>query len=347
MTATHYVLRAGGACSQRIARRSLIVATALALVVVAAGLTSLSVGATAIPLLDIARVLIGSGTGDERLIVVEFRLPRMLAGALVGASLAVSGAIFQGLARNALVSPDVIGISAGAVFAAVLVITTGLGFWLVPYAAFAGALAAALAVYALAFRRGIRPLRLVLVGIGISALLGSGTAYLMTRGELVDVMIATVWTIGSLYGSDWRDVVLLAGNVAILFPLALALARQLEPLELGDDMARALGQRTERTRTLLIVTGVGLVAAAVAVAGAVGFVAFVAPQIARRLLGFASGSLLPIAALVGAALVMLSDIVARTIVAPGEIPVGVFTVLLGAPYFLYLLQRANRLGSTA
>jgi iron complex transport system permease protein len=344
---TYYAVRLSGAFSQRVALRTLVVGSLLAGTVVASMVASLSVGETRIPPLDVVRAVFGAGDETTHLIVFEFRLPRVVAAVVVGASLAMSGAIFQSLARNPLAAPDIIGVSAGAVFAAVFVIITGVGYWLVPYAAFGGALAAAILVYVLAYRRGIAGYRLVLVGIGVTAVLSSGTAYLLTRGDLTDVLVATVWMVGSLYGSDWQKVTVLLANFAVLAPLAIGLTRQLEALQLGDDLARGLGTRVERARTLLIVVGVALVAAGVAVAGAIGFVAFVAPHIARRLLGAPSGSVLPLAALVGAALVTLADIVSRTVVSPAEIPVGVFTALIGAPYFLYLLYQSNRLGKGA
>jgi iron complex transport system permease protein len=210
--------------------------------------------------------------------------------------------------------------------------------------ALVGSTATALAIYLLAYRKGVTGYRLVLVGIGITAMLGSVTSYLLTRAEIFDAQRAVVWLTGSLNGRGWEHVRPVTAALVVLMPVAICLARHLRMLELGDDTARGLGVRIEASRGALLLTGVALAAVSTASAGPVAFVALVAPQIARRLTGGRTLALLP-AAVCGALLLVASDLVARRLFAPTELPVGVFTAILGAPYLLYLLARANRIGS--
>jgi len=331
----------------RVAPRALAVALVLAAVCVVSLIAGVAAGEFAIPPLDVARTLIGGGSTTTEYIVLDLRLPRAITALLVGLALGMSGAIFQDLSRNALVSPDILGITTGAGLLAVALIVLGGPTDLIPAAACLGGLVTALAVYLLAWRNGIHGTRLVLVGIGVSAMLVGGINYLLTRGEIGDVQRATVWLIGSVYARDWGHVVPLAIACGVFVPLALLLSRALDALQLGDDVARALGVRAERARGALILAAVCLAAFAVAAAGPVAFVAFVAPHLARRLVpGAGPGVILPLAGLAGAALVAGADAVGRVALAPTELPVGILTTLLAAPYFLVLLHRANRLGAS-
>ena len=200
------------------------------------------------------------------------------------------------------------------------------------------------AIYLLAYKRGVTGSRLVLIGIGVTAMLASVTQYLLTRAEIFDAQRATVWLTGSLNGRGWDEVRPIALTLAALLPVAVGLARHLRMLELGDDAARGLGTRVELARGSLLLTGVALAAVGTASAGPVAFVALVSPQIARRLVGGRSLGLVP-AAGCGALLLVASDLVGRRIFAPTELPVGIITAILGAPYLLYLLARANKIGS--
>jgi iron complex transport system permease protein len=329
----------------RVHRRTLSVSLALAAVVAAATAVSVSVGDFPIPLSDVVPAILGFGNPDSDFIVRTLRLPRALAGALVGASFGLSGAVFQSLARNALASPDVIGITAGASAAGVAVIVwVGAASTLVSLGALGGALLTAAAIYVLAYRQGVSGYRLVLVGIGVAAVLTALTSYLLTRAEIFEVQRATVWLTGSLNGRGWEHVRPVALAMTLLLPVTLALGRQLRLLELGDDTAKGLGARVEPARAGLIAAAVGLAAIATASAGPIAFVALVAPQIARRLVRTAGATLVP-SALVGAALVLLADIAARRAFAPTELPVGIVTGIIGAPYLLWLLARANRIGA--
>lgn len=304
---------------------------------------SVSVGDFPIPLIDVIPAILGFGDPDSDFIVRTLRLPRALTAVLVGAAFGLSGAIFQSLARNPLASPDIIGVTAGASAAAVFVIVfVGGSYLIVSAAAFAGALATAFAVYLLAYKRGMSAYRLVLVGIGIGAVLSALTSYLLTRAEIFDAQRATVWLTGSLNGRSWDHVRPVAAALLLLVPAVLALAQPLRMLQLGDDAARGLGLRVEWVRLALVVTGVALAAVATASAGPVAFVAFVAAPIARRLTR-TSLTIVP-AALAGSLLVLTSDLVGRRLFAPTELPVGVITGLVGAPYLLWLLARANSVG---
>jgi iron complex transport system permease protein len=295
--------------------------------------------------IDVLAALVGGGDESSRFVVWTLRLPRLLSAVLIGAALALSGAIFQSLARNPLVAPDIIGINAGAALAAVAVIVWGLPDGLLAPAALVGGLIASAAVYALAWRGGVAGSRLVLIGIGIGALAEAGVSYLLTRGEIFLVQEATLWLVGSLSGVGWGDVWLLVGTLAILLPATFALSRGLATLQLGDDAAAGLGLPIERSRLALVVVAVALAAACVTVAGPIAFVAFIAPHLARRLARASGSGVMPAAAAIGAMLLIGSDIVARRLFDPMDLPVGIVTVLLGAPYFLWLLVRSSRLGA--
>jgi iron complex transport system permease protein len=323
--------------------RSVVVSAALAVLGFLGFCMSVAVGDFPIPLTDVVPAIFGYGPADGVFIVHRLRLPRALTAALVGTAFGMSGAIFQSLARNPLASPDVIGITAGASTSAVFIIVVlhGGGIFL-SLGALLGATATAVAVYVLAFRRGLSSYRLVLVGIGASAFLSAITSYLLTKAEIYDAVRATVWLTGSLNGRTWDHVEPIALAMVVLVPAAVALARPLRTLQLGDDAARGLGVRTESSRAAVILVGVALAAVATAAAGPVAFVAFVAAPIARRLVN-ASLTLIP-AGLAGATLLLLSDVAARRLFAPTELPAGVVTGIIGAPYLVWLLVRANRIG---
>jgi iron complex transport system permease protein len=305
---------------------------------------SLTVGDFPIALTDVISSLVGAGNPETDFVVRTLRLPRGLTALLVGAAFGLSGAVFQRLTRNPLASPDIIGVNAGAAAAGVFAIVV----WSaspaqITMSALAGAFLTAGAIYLLAYKQGVTGYRLVLVGIGVTAMLGSVTSYLLTRAEIFEAQRATVWLTGSLSGRSWDHVRPIAWALVVLGPLAVGLARHLRLLELGDDAARGLGSRVEAARGTLLLAGVALAGIATASAGPVGFVALVSPQIARRLVGPKSVGLLPAAAC-GALLVVASDLVGRRVFAPTELPVGVITAILGAPYLLLLLAQANKIG---
>jgi iron complex transport system permease protein len=306
---------------------------------------SLAVGDFPVPIGTVLDTLVGGGTPDSDFIVRTLRLPRSLTAVLVGAAFGLSGAIFQRLARNPLASPDIIGVNAGAAAAAVFTVVVLHGSATqVTLAALLGATITSAGVYLLAYKQGVTGYRLVLVGIGISAMLVAVTHYLLTRSDIYEAHRASVWLTGSLNGRGWQHMRPVTIALVVLVPAAVASARHLRMLELGDDAASGLGTRVERVRGTLLLIGVALAATATASAGPVAFVALLCPQIARRLVGGRSLALLPAAAC-GALLLSAADLVGRRVLAPTELPVGVVTAMLGAPYLLYLLARANRIGA--
>jgi iron complex transport system permease protein len=338
------VVRAGGWFSIRLRPRSIVVCTTLAAVTVVVGCWSIAVGDFPIPLSEVVRTLLGDGNPEAEFIVGTLRLPRVLTGILVGAAFGMAGAIFQSLARNPLGSPDIIGFDTGAAMGAVVTIVWFAGSAAqVAVGAVIGGIVTAFAVYVLAWKRGLRAYRLVLVGIGVGFTLSAVNSYLLTRADINDVQRAAVWLTGSLNGRGWDQVRTVAIALVVLAPLTILTQRWLDRLELGDDTAAGLGVPVDRAKVMLVLTGVGLAALAVAAAGPVGFVAFVAGPIARRLTRSPGACIVP-AAFVGGLTVVAADLAARRVLAPAELPVGIATAILGAPYLLWLLTRQIRTG---
>lgn len=333
----------GGVLSQRLDLRTIAVSLVLLALAIVMGTVSLASGEFAVPLPDVVAALLGRAESRVHMVVVEWRLPRTALSILLGAALGTSGAIFQSLTRNPLGSPDIIGFDAGAYTGALVVITLiGGGYFAVASGALAGGLMTALVVYVLAYRRGVQGFRLIIVGIGVSAMLTSFNTWMLLRAKLEVAMAAAVWGAGSLNGMD-LDRLLYAGIIlAVLLPLALVMSRPMFQLELGDDAARALGVHAERNRLALLVLGVTLTATATATAGPIGFVALAAPQLARRLTRSAGLAILPAAAM-GALLLVTADYLGQHAFAPTQLPVGIVTVCLGGVYFAWLLlQEARR-----
>ena len=299
---------------------------------------ALSMGMGAVKLSP-AKVLAGDPLSLK--ILLNLRLPRTLVGALVGAHLAVAGAMLQAVTRNPLADPHITGVSAGAGLAAVTIFLTMPKFpmALVPLVALAGGVAAGGLVYLAAWKGGINPGRLALSGVAVSAVLTAGTSALLLKYSL-SANAAMVWLAGGLWGRNWDHLAALAPWAAPALLATWVLGPRIDVLSLGDDVAKGLGMYVERQRGLVMMLAVLLAASAVAVAGPVGFVGLVVPHVARLLAGGSFRGLMPVAALLGAALVVLSDALGRTLFAPFELPAGVITALVGAPYFLYLLRRA-------
>jgi iron complex transport system permease protein len=313
----------------------------IALLILAALATfAMTLGSYRIPFVDVAKAVVGEGSPDQEFIVRSLRLPRVFSAILIGASLAMSGAIFQGLVRNALVSPDIIGIETGASLLAVFWIVTGQSSALLPLAAFIGAMLTAVVIYLLSWKGGISANRLILVGIGIGATLSAATTLLTVRYPIEVVRPAVVWQMGSLYGSDWGEVKVLLAAVSVLAPAAVILTWPLRTMQLGDDVTRGLGLPLERTRLGLIVIACGLCAVATAMAGPIGFVALMVPHMARMIAGPLSGSVMLFSAVLGGCFLLMADIVAQHFL-PVTLPTGVITAAVGAPYFLFLLYRFN------
>ncbi|ROS75561.1 iron chelate uptake ABC transporter family permease subunit [Cellulomonas sp. PhB143] len=334
-------LRARGS---RRPRGVLLVLTALLLVVIAA---SLVVGPYPMSLGDLAATLVGHGDAGSTFVVWDLRVPRLALGIVAGAALALSGGLYQALLRNPLASPDIIGITGGASVAAVYaIVVLGASGAVLSGFAFAGAVVAALAVYALAWRDGISGYRFALIGIAVAFVASGVLSYLMTRGNLDAVQDAVVWLAGSIGNVSWQTVGVTAVLVAVLLPFVVAFAPRLRVLQLGDDLASGLGVRPERVRVTLLVVGAGLAAVATAAAGPIAFIAFMSAPIARRLVR--DGSLaLTATALTGVLIVLAGDFVGQNLFGAVQVPVGVVTGAVGAPYLLWQLATTNSRGKGA
>ncbi|WP_062519722.1 FecCD family ABC transporter permease [Demequina silvatica] len=327
-------------------RRTFAVGVVLLAALAALLVFSLMQGQSDISILDSIKAAVGVSVGPPAdFIVGQVRAPRALTAILVGAMLGVSGAILQSLTRNPLASPDFIGISMGAGAGAVMTIWLigATSLWVTAAGAIVGALVTAALILALSWRRGIVPLRLILAGIGIGFVAQALSQYALTRMDVHDAGNALGWLVGSVTGRTWTHVTVCAVVLAVLLPVVLWNARALRTMEMGDDAARALGIPVGSARSILAVCSVLLAAGAVAVTGPIGFIALVAPAIALRLTRNAGVTLLP-SALMGALLLLASDQVAQMMPATLQLPVGVFTAAVGAPYLMWLVWRASRGG---
>ena len=308
-------------------------------------LLSLSLGQSFTPPDQVLGVLFGDGLAEASFTVGQLRLPRAVMCILAGLSFGMAGAAFQTMLRNPLASPDIIGISSGASAAAVFaIVVLGLRGPAVSLLAVGSGLGVAMLVYTLSFRNGVAGTRLILVGIGISAMLESGIAYILTQAPEWNLQEATRWLTGSVNGVQLTQAVPLVAVLLTCGGTLLALTRSMEMLRLGDDTAAALGVRVGFVRGLIIFCAVGLVATATAVTGPIAFVAFLSGPIASRITGPGRSVLLP-AACVGALLVLLGDYAGQYLL-PSRYPVGVVTGALGAPYLIYLIIRVNRAGGS-
>lgn len=290
---------------------------------------------------ELLAAVLGSGDALAGQIIRQIRLPRIVLGGLVGASFAVAGVILQGVLCNPLASPGLIGVSSGGGLAGIVVMLAfpQAGYLLVP-AAFAGALTAAILVYLLAWKRGASPVRLILAGVAVSAMLGAGSsAVLLFHAEKAGGILE--FSIGSLSTRGWRHVGQVWPYMAAGFGAALLQGSRLNILALGDEAAVGLGLRVERARFALLATAALLSAAAVSAVGLLGFVGLIAPHMVRLLIGSDNRCLIPAAALAGAFLVMLCDMLGRLVMPPSELPVGIIMAIGGPPFFLWLLRKVT------
>jgi iron complex transport system permease protein len=329
-----------GRISFLIHKRTVLVIAALLIVCTTAFVVSTGLGEMYIQPLDVIRSVLGIGAEDQTMIIQKLRLPRILLALLIGASLASSGAILQGMIRNPMASPDILGVTGGAAVAAVVFLTyfaKTMSIRLLPVSAMLGAAVVAVVLYALAWKKGVTPFRLILVGVGVSTLMSAMTTMMIIFSPKNDAGQAYLWLTGSVYGTNWENVFTLLPWTIILIPLAFLLARHVNIQQLGDDVAASAGSHVERNRLVLLLLSVALAGSAVSVGGGIGFVGLLAPHMARKLVGTSFGSILPVSALLGAIIVVVADLVGRTFFLPLDIPVGVFTSAVGAPFFIYLL----------
>lgn len=316
---------------------------ALILLTLVLFLAALVLGDRPIPLTEVLGALgLGSDApATSKAIVAGLRLPRAVMAVLVGAALGAAGAVTQAVMRNPLAEPGLLGINAGAALIATVMIvwTDALPQSWMPVLTFAGALAMAVAIQVLAWREGSSSMRIILIGIGLSSMAGAGATFIATFGDPAAVQRAMVWLAGSLQDSRWERVHMLVRWALPALFLAWVFARELDLIAFGDTVAQALGQRVEPVRAIAILICAALSGAAVAAAGLIAFVGLAAPHIARRIIGHRHTTLIPASALTGAAMVLAADIAARNLMPPTQLPVGLFTALLGAPFFGWLLWR--------
>ncbi|MEU3446309.1 iron ABC transporter permease [Streptomyces thermolilacinus] len=346
MTAAGYAVIRGRRASFLVHRRAVAVAAGLALLLASVSVAYLCVGEESVAPGEVLRVLTGQPSPAD-LVVGTLRLPRLVIGLLVGAAFGAAGALIQTVARNPLASPDIIGISQGAGAVTVTAMTFGVtSFAVLPYLSVAGGIAAALLVYVFAWRGGLHATRFVLIGIGFAIALRSVTTLMMTKGDYLVAQQAQIWMTGSLNGRGWDEAAPLGWALLALVPAVLWAARAQRTVSLDDDTATALGVPLGRVRLGLVLLGVVLASLATGAAGPVDFVALLAPQIARRL---TRGAQIPLlgSALMGALVVVLADLLARRLFSPTELPVGVLTAAVGAPYLIWLIVRGRTGGGKA
>ncbi|SFL84938.1 iron complex transport system permease protein [Paenibacillus sp. 1_12] len=344
-TSSKYITVRGKAYSYLVSKKAILVSIALLIAVIVIFILSTGIGSVYISPIQVIRSIFGVGEDSNMMIVRSLRLPRIVIAVLVGASLAVAGALLQGVIRNPLASPDTIGITGGATLGAVsffFFFSDKISIHLLPVFAVAGAFTSALIVYVLSWKQGVTPLRLVLIGIGFSAAMSALSYMMMISGPIILANQSMTFMTGSVYGVSWaKSVIPLLPWVVVLLPLMFVYSRHINIQEFGEDIARSVGSHVQRQRFLLLIFSVALAGAAVAFGGAIGFIGLMAPHIARKLVGPSFGALLPVSALMGAIVLLVADLIGRTIFSPLDIPAGVFTACIGAPFFVYLLYRTR------
>jgi iron complex transport system permease protein len=332
-------------------RRSLVIVLCTLVICILSLILSLSIGQKNISIIKIITILLGGGESGDSLIVNAIRLPRTLVALFVGISLGLSGAILQGVVKNPLAAPNIIGITdSGSVGALVFLtlftdpknnsLTTSIFF--MPIFAFAGAFLAVLLVYFLAFKKGVTPYRLILIGIAVSGAAKALTSILIINGPVVFIKEAQLWITGTVYGTNWTHVKLLSIWFLCLFLLTLFYIRELNIQNLDDSISTGLGSAVEKNRFILMILSAALASGAVAVGGGISFVGLIAPHISRKLTNSSFENIVPLSALIGGIIVVLSDLAARTLFYPLDLPVGIFTAGIGAPFFMYLLIKNQK-----
>lgn len=322
------------------------------LLLLAAMALSIMTGSYSISPSDLLTTLLNKGSRAHTFAIFQIRLPRIVLAILVGSALGVSGTILQGITKNPLAEPGMIGINAGSALFVVLWISHGANAYssslsdgkvlLMPLLAIAGAFCTTAFLYGYSWRNGIRPIRFLLTGVGVNAGITAVISFYqlqMSRGDYNQVLM---WTNGSLWGSSWRYILVSAPLILLLLVLVWTHSRTLDILSLGDEGAAALGVSTQRTRIWFLAAAAALAALATAVAGSIAFLGLLGPQIALRIAGVRHRLLLPLAALISSILLIIADMLARNLFSPLEIPVGILVSMIGIPYFIYLMMKLDR-----
>lgn len=339
-----------GKISFLINKKTFLTITTLTILTLLLIILSLGIGQMRISPINVIKAIFSSSSDMENLVVTSFRMPRILLAVLAGSGLAMSGAILQGIIRNPLASPDIIGITGGSAFTTVAFLaifsdrsnTLTISIKWLPLASFVGAVVIVFLVYILAWKKGgIAPIRLVLIGVGISAAVQAFTTMMMLLGPIFTASRANIWITGSVNGTNWNEIVTITPWMVLITVILFVYSRRLNIQELGEELAINAGGFVQKDRFILLLLSASLAGGAVAFAGGIGFVGLMAPHIARRLVGSLFGALLPVSALIGGIIVLIADIIARTAFAPLEVPAGVFTSAIGAPYFIYLLFKSR------
>ncbi|MFJ8072225.1 FecCD family ABC transporter permease [Peribacillus sp. NPDC096447] len=329
-------------------KRAYTVTMVFILISIVAVLISLNTGTLRLSPFKVIQTLFGYGDFKSSTILFEYRIPRILITMLAGVGLGISGAILQGLSRNPLADPGILGLHAGASFGLIIFVTyfhslDEKASILIPLFTSLGGVLTAFLIVLLAYDRykGILPIRLILIGIAISAGFSAITLFLSLRLDEETYSFASRWLVGNVWGRDWIHVIALFPWILILAPYAWFQSNTLNALTLGDDVAAGLGASVQKQRLLMLATAVGLSCASVAMAGGIGFIGLVAPHLARRLVGPMYQHFLPVSGLIGLIILVLADTIGRSIFQPNAIPAGIVVAAIGAPYFLYLLTKTK------
>ncbi|CAJ1002385.1 Iron ABC transporter permease [Brevibacillus aydinogluensis] len=333
-------------------RRYWMTLVAGAVLLLAVVYVSLTNGVFNLTVTDVIKTLLRIDPVPEHdMVVFEFRLPRIVIAAFVGFGLGIAGTVVQGITKNGLADPGILGINAGAGFAGVLFMllfegkmigASLLSIMAMPMFGLAGGLMAAGFIYLFAWRNGrLEPGTLILVGIAVGSGLSAATIYLSLKMNPQDYEMAAVWLTGSIWNANWNYVLSMIPWFLLLVPVVFRKAPILDVLQLGEESVKGLGVRTEKEKSVLLIASIGLVSACVSVSGSIGFVGLLSPHIAKRLVGLHHRRVMPISGLVGMLLVVISDFIAKTVFSPAELPVGIVISIVGVPYFVYLLFRAK------
>ncbi|RCW76827.1 FecCD family ABC transporter permease [Saliterribacillus persicus] len=331
-------------------RKKFILSSIILLIaIVCSSLLSLNLGIITISPLEVWQTILGNGTEQQELVLFQFRLPRITLAILIGIGLAVSGAVLQSITQNDLAEPGILGINAGAGLAIVLFIfffqntmsmSEGLSIFIMPLFALLGAFTAAILIYILSWKRGVSPIRLILVGIGVNAGFNAILIIFQLKMDPQDFRQVTVWLTGDIWNANWSFVYALAPWIIILVPLVLLKASTLNLMHLSDEVASGLGSNVEVERRILLIFAVALAGASVAAGGGIAFLGLVAPHIARRMIGPLHQYMIPLTTLIGAFILITADMIANNLLSPTALPVGVIIAILSTPYFIYLLMKA-------
>ncbi|WP_028549032.1 FecCD family ABC transporter permease [Paenibacillus sp. UNC451MF] len=320
----------------------------LIVICLSAVIISLNTGTIRLSPLAVLQTLIGRGSPDDTMVLFDFRLPRILVTMLAGIGLGMSGAILQGLSRNALADPGILGIHAGASLGLITFVTyfntmTGMISLLIPLFTFTGGVVTAGLIVLLAYDRqkGWLPVRLILVGIAIAAGFSAATLFLSLSLDEKTYAFASRWLIGNVWGKDWVHVYALLPWILLIAPYVYFQSKSLNALSLGDELAVGIGASVRRQRLLLLAAAVALSCASVSMVGGIGFIGLVAPHLARRFVGPMHQHILPISGLIGLVILVVADTIGRSVFQPNAIPAGVVVAVVGAPYFLYLLRKTK------